>query len=497
MLLPKLIADDQNSVTLGNSSAAAQLDITGMTSDSREVKPGYLFAAWPGTKGDGRDHIADAIKRGAVAILTTPGTTISEGAVLIADANPRRRLAKMAARFYGQQPKTLVAVTGTNGKSSTVNFCRQIWRSLQHTAASLGTIGVTISQKDGKEISREGSLTTPGAVALQAEVAELDKMGVTHLALEASSMGLDQFRLDGLKVTAAGFTNLTRDHLDYHGTMENYFESKRRLFTDLLPQDGVAVINMDTPYSEQLAKDATARGCRLIRVGKAGTEIRLTQHKPLSAGQRIEIDVFGDKLGIELPLVGDFQAMNALLALGLTLAENPGDKNLRANAVQSLTKLQSVRGRLEFAGQHKNGATIYVDYAHTPDGLETMLHALRPHTQKKLHVVFGCGGDRDKGKRPMMGEIAARLADRVIVTDDNPRTEAAATIRTEVMKGCPGAEEIGGRREAIRRAIRTLESGDVLVIAGKGHEQGQIVGTETLPFDDVTEAKNALLEAAA
>jgi UDP-N-acetylmuramoyl-L-alanyl-D-glutamate--2,6-diaminopimelate ligase len=365
---------------------------------------------------------------------------------------------------------------------------------MDHASASLGTIGVTANLKGGTDITRPGILTTPGPVVLHSELAELEACGVTHLALEASSMGLDQYRLDGLRLTAAGFTNLTRDHLDYHGTMEKYFESKRRIFTELLPRSGVAVVNMDTPYSARLAEDIEAREIRLIGVGRQGREIKLNRLQPLPTGQYVDFEIFGERYALELPLVGDFQAMNALLALGLVIAEDPDDRSLHMQGAHALERLQSVRGRLEFAGATPGGAGIYIDYAHTPDGLETMLKALRPHTQKKLHVVFGCGGDRDKGKRPMMGEIAARLADHVIVTDDNPRTENAAAVRAEVMKGCPQATEIGNRREAIRTGIKALKSGDVLVIAGKGHEQGQIVGEEIHPFDDITEAKHALAE---
>jgi UDP-N-acetylmuramoyl-L-alanyl-D-glutamate--2,6-diaminopimelate ligase len=341
-------------------------------------------------------------------------------------------------------------------------------------------------------------LTTPDPVVLHAEIAELEASGVTHLAFEASSIGIDQFRLDGVSIRAAAFTNLTRDHLDYHGTMETYFKSKLRLFTDILPKDGVAVINMDAPQAQEVASAAQARGQRIIGLGRGGKELTLTQQKPLPHGQYIDFTLFGHRYALELPLVGDFQAINALTALALVIAEAPDDKGLHMRAVYALEKLSSVRGRLEFAATHPSGAGIYVDYAHTPDGLETMLRALRPHALNRLHVVFGCGGDRDRGKRPMMGEIASRLADRVIVTDDNPRTEDAARVRADIMAGCgPDVVEIGGRRAAIRAAVAGLAAGDVLVIAGKGHEQGQIVGKDVLPFDDVTEAVRALKDLAA
>ncbi|MBI3440498.1 MAG: UDP-N-acetylmuramoyl-L-alanyl-D-glutamate--2,6-diaminopimelate ligase [Proteobacteria bacterium] len=392
----------------------------------------------------------------------------------------------------------IVAVTGTNGKSSTVNFCRQIWQSMEHAAACLGTLGII-----APGIHRAGSLTTPDPVTLHAEIAELEASGVTHLALEASSQGLDQYRLDGVHVTAAGFTNLTRDHLDYHGTMEAYLEAKLRLFREVLVDGGVAVVNSDMPYLKAVHDVCGQRGIRVIDFGRKAKDIRLSKQHPLTDGQFIELIIFGERYELELPLVGDFQVSNALCALGLVLAADPDNRLLHMQGVYALERLQSVRGRLEFAAKHPNGASIYVDYAHTPDGLETMLKALRPHTPRKLHVVFGCGGDRDRGKRPMMGEIAVRFADVVIVTDDNPRTEDAAFIRSEVMRGCISAggsatpqkyTEITGRREAIRTAIRHLKPDDVLVIAGKGHEQGQIVGKEVLPFDDVNEACAAVLE---
>ena len=491
MRLLELIADADESIVSDKIKAAA-LDISGLTSDSREVRAGYLFAAFPGTKQDGRQFIEEAIKKGAVAILAPEGTSVpSKTVVVIEDKNPRRCFARMAAAFYGKQMDVIVAVTGTNGKSSTVNFCRQMWQSMEHAAACLGTLGII-----GPGINRPGSLTTPDPVTLHSEIAELEASGVTHLALEASSQGLDQYRLDGVRITAAGFTNLTRDHLDYHGSMENYLEAKLRLFRDVLTEDGVAVVNSDMPtaYFDSVRDICKKRGIRLIDFGARAKDIRLSKQRPLTDGQFLELMVMGERYELELPLVGEFQASNALCALGLVLAEDPDNRLLHMQSIYALERLQSVRGRLEFAAKHPNGASIYVDYAHTPDGLETMLKALRPHTPKNLHVVFGCGGDRDRGKRPMMGEVAMRLADRVIVTDDNPRTEDAAFVRSEIMKAALKATEIAGRREAIRTAIRGLGPEDVLVIAGKGHEQGQIIGKEILPFDDVSEARAAVLE---
>lgn len=494
MSLLELI-DNAAGVRISHPDRAADVHIAGLTADSRDVREGFIFAAFPGVKVDRRAFIDDAIARGAAAVLVPTGTAVNNNNVIvIEDPNPRRRFSLMAAKFYGRQMDVIAAVTGTNGKSSTVNFCRQIWQAMDHAAASLGTIGVEAAGGNIVGINRPGLLTTPDPVVLHAEIAELEAAGVTHLAFEASSIGLDQYRLDGVHVTAAAFTNLTRDHLDYHGTMDKYFDAKARLFGDVLADDGVAVICMGSPEAERLRDICHKRGLRVIEVGRGAKDISLNERKSLPAGQYIDITVFGERYKLELPLVGDFQALNALTALGLVLAADPDNPALHMQGVQALERLASVRGRLELAANLKNGAAIYVDYAHTPDGLETMLKSLRPHTQNKLHVVFGCGGDRDRGKRPMMGEIAAHLADVVIVSDDNPRTEDAAFVRSEVMQGCPDATEIGGRREAIRQAVQYLQEGDVLVIAGKGHEQGQTIGTEVFPFDDVTEAKNAVLE---
>jgi len=489
------LIDNAAGVRISHPERAADVHIAGLTADSRDVREGFVFAAFPGVKVDRRAFIDDAIARGAAAVLVPTGTAVNNNDVIvIEDPNPRRRFSLMAAKFYGRQMDVIAAVTGTNGKSSTVNFCRQIWQAMDHAAASLGTIGIEAAGGNIAGIRRPGLLTTPDPVVLHAEIAELEAAGVTHLAFEASSIGLDQFRLDGVHVTAAAFTNLTRDHLDYHGTMEKYFDAKARLFSNVLAKDGVAVICMGSPEAMKLRDICQKRGLRVIEVGAGARDICLNARKSLPAGQYIDITVFGERYKLELPLVGDFQALNALTALGLVLAADPDNPALHMQGVQALERLASVRGRLEFAVRLKNGAAVYVDYAHTPDGLETMLKSLRPHTQNRLHVVFGCGGDRDRGKRPMMGEIAARLADVAIVTDDNPRTEDPALVRSEVMQGCPDAIEIGGRREAIRAAVKNLQAGDVLVIAGKGHEQGQIIGTEVLPFDDVTEAKNAVLE---
>ena len=491
MYFLNLIADiDADTVKISDKNKAAGLEITGLTFDSRAVKSGYLFAAFPGEKFDGRKFIESALEKGAVAILAPEGTVFpASTAVTLEAQKPRRCLAQMAAAFYGRQMGTIVAVTGTNGKSSTVDFCRQIWQSMGHSAACISTLGVI----DSTGIHCVCPLlTTPDPVTLHSESAKLKASGVTHLAFEASSGGLDHFRPDGLRITAAAFTNLTRDHLDRHGTMEAYLEAKLRLFREVMRKDGVAVISRDMPYFDVVSDVCKKRGIRVIDFGEKAVDICLIKHSVLSDGQLIELTLFGERHEIKLPLIGDFQVFNALCALGLVIAEDPDNKLMQKQAVQALSGLKSVRGRLELAAKHPNGASIYVDYAHTPGGLETMLKALRAHTKGCLHVVFGCGGDRDRGKRPIMGEVAVRLADDVIVTDDNPRTEDAVFIRSEIMKGALGADEIAGRKEAIRAAVCRLKPDDVLVIAGKGHEQGQTVGTEVLPFDDVSEARAAV-----
>jgi len=461
-------------------------EIRGLTSDSRDVKPGYLFAALSGARESGRRYLADALARGAAAVLTDEAPLDEPVAVpVIADRNPRRRLARMAARFYAPQPSTIAAVTGTNGKTSVAVFTRQIWAAQGLKAASIGTIGLV-----APNVTRPGALTTPDPVKLHEILHDLVRGGVEHVALEASSHGLDQFRLDGVTLAAAAFTNLTRDHLDYHGDMAHYFAAKQRLFAELLPASGSAVINVDDKSGRTLAGIAKVRGQRVITYGTApDAELRLIAATPTARGLAVEIAIAGtQQRQLELPLLGMFQAMNALAAVGLAIATGTP-----ANAaLEVLPRVEGVPGRMELAATHPAGAPLIVDYAHTPDALETALKALRPHTAKRLIVVFGCGGDRDAGKRPQMGAIAARLADIAIVTDDNPRSEEPAAIRRAILAACPGGREIGDRRAAIRAAAKLLEAADVLLIAGKGHESGQIVGTRTLPFDDRTEARAAV-----
>jgi UDP-N-acetylmuramoyl-L-alanyl-D-glutamate--2,6-diaminopimelate ligase len=469
-------------------------DIRGLTADSRAVEPGFLFAALVGAHFDGRCFAGDAVARGAVAILTDDvsalklASAMRAGVLVIADPNPRRKLAQLAAKFYGLQPRIVAAVTGTNGKTSVVHFTREIWAAAGHHAASLGTLGVVTGCD-----RRGGALTTPDPVALHRDLAGLAKSGITHLAIEASSHGLAQFRLDGLVVAAAAFTNLSRDHLDYHRDMSQYRAAKQRLFRELLAPGGTAVVNRDSAEFGELARLCRDRGHPVLGYGAAAeAELRLVGVHPVPRGQDIEIELFGERHALLLPLLGRFQALNALAALGLALATGVP----AAKAVPALSLLTGVPGRMQFVAGGETGGGIVVDYAHTPDALATVLEALRPHAPGRLAVVFGAGGDRDPGKRPLMGRVAATLADRVYVTDDNPRSEDPAAIRRAILSGAPAAVEIGDRRRAIATAIAELRPGDLLVIAGKGHETGQIVGGETIPFDDAVVAREILAEPA-
>ncbi|HEY4040990.1 MAG TPA: UDP-N-acetylmuramoyl-L-alanyl-D-glutamate--2,6-diaminopimelate ligase [Rhodopila sp.] len=459
--------------------AVEHLDIGGVTADSRRVVSGDLFAALPGSRTDGRAFIADAVERGAVAILAPPGTAWPPGVPprpVITDPEPRQGLARIAALLAGPQPRTVVAITGTNGKTSTVEFVRQLWASAGVKAASLGTLGLI-----APGFERGPGLTTPDPVSLAEILADLARHDVTQAAIEASSHGMDQFRLDGVRLAAAAFTNLTRDHLDYHGTLEAYRKAKLRLFEVLLPTGSRAVAHadMDPLTLAALSEIAHRRRLDLRTVGAQGTHFRLIGARPRPDGQDLTLLVEGAPKQVVLNLPGRFQADNVLVAAALTEALGQSD------VLDRLTLLRGVRGRMERAARLPNGATAYVDYAHTPDAMERLLSALRPHTSGRLHVVFGAGGDRDRGKRPLMGQAAARLADVAIVTDDNPRSEDPAAIRSAIMAACPGGLEVGDRRKAIETALNGLAAGDVLVVAGKGHEQGQIVGAAVLPFDDV------------
>jgi UDP-N-acetylmuramoyl-L-alanyl-D-glutamate--2,6-diaminopimelate ligase len=460
-------------------------EFRGLAADSREVKPGFLFAALSGTRTEGARFIEDAVARGAVAVLAAPNAAEEVkrlGVRFIAAANPRRRLAELAAEFYGAQPAVVAAVTGTNGKTSVASFVRQIWAFQGRPAASLGTIGI-----DSPSGHVSLGHTTPDPVRLHAELARLKREGVEHLALEASSHGLDQFRLDGVKISAAGFTNITRDHLDYHGTFANYLAAKLRLFTELVKEGAPAVINADVEYASDFLTAAERRHLRVLSVGVRGEDLRLIAQVAHGDGQDLTVRFEGREHGITLPLAGSFQASNALIAAGLALGLGDPAENVFA----ALETLKGAPGRLERVARTRQGASIYVDYAHTPDAIQTVLKALKPHVDGRLHIVFGCGGDRDRGKRPLMAEAAARLADVVIVTDDNPRSEDPARIRREALAGAPHAREISGRAEAIRQAVTELRADDALVIAGKGHEDYQIIGSEVLPFSDRDEAVKA------
>jgi len=458
-------------------------EITGLSADSRSVRPGYLFAALQGSKQDGRAFIRQAIDAGAAAVLTAPDLqhdTLATDIPVITDPNPRRQLARMAARFYSAQPSTIAAVTGTNGKTSVAYFTQQLWNGLKHPAVALGTLGLR-----GPGFSGGGSLTTPDPVELHRILASLKQQGIDHLAMEASSHGLSQYRLDGVRLRVAAFTNLTRDHLDYHGDMAHYRAAKRRLFGELLPERGIAVLNAESPEFEGLRGIAEDRDQRVISYGLRTGNVSCLDATPSEAGWQIEIRVFGETYATHFPLPGEFQVVNMLCALAIVVA--CGDR--ASDAVAQVAHLTGVPGRLELAARLENGASILVDYAHTPDALSAVLTTVRPHVRGRLGVVFGCGGDRDRGKRPEMGRIAAEKADFVIVTDDNPRSEKPADIRRAIMEACPDAREIGDRREAIAAGIAELAAGDVLVLAGKGHEEGQIVGDEILPFNDVEVAR--------
>lgn len=486
------VYDDWNSMKLKDLAGIlpvegpvpGDVEITGISSDSRKVSAGTLFVAIPGTKADGAAFAKDAAARGASAVIVSRNAKLEGLSVPVLTVDePRLALSLAAARFFEKQPETMVAVTGTSGKTSVAAFTRQIWEKAGHAAASIGTTGVVAPGRNDY-----GALTTPDPVDLHHLLAELADAGVTHASMEASSHGLDQHRLDGVKLKAGGFTNLGRDHMDYHPTVEDYHRAKLRLFDTLLPKGAPAVIFADDPWSEPTVEAARAAGLEVLTVGKRGSFLRLTRVEHERFRQRAEIVANGTIHEIDLPLAGDFQIFNALVAAGLAIATGTET----GIALRALEKLNGAPGRLELVGTAINGAPVYVDYAHKPDALENVLASVRPFTTGRVLVVFGCGGDRDRGKRPIMGEIATRLADVVIVTDDNPRSEVPAEIRSAILDAAPGAIEIGDRRKAIGEAVSMLLPGDTLIVAGKGHEEGQTIGAETFPFSDHDEVRKAL-----
>ena len=453
--------------------------VTGFAIDHRKVAPGNIFGAFKGSLVNGEDFIPAAVASGAIAVVAAPQATVT-GAIHVADPDPRRAFALIAERYFAPFPETIVAVTGTNGKTSCVELTRQLWRMAGLSAASIGTLGVTTP--DERVVT---GLTTPDIVTFLSNMAGLKREGVTHVAYEASSHGLHQYRAEGPRVAAGAFTNLSRDHLDYHGDMAAYFTAKLRLFSEVIADDGAAVIWADDVQAGRVIDLARERGLRLMRVGEAGEELRILSRVPSQLGQTLVVAIDGQEHKINLPLIGAYQAANALMSAALVIVTG-GDV---AMTLSNLSRLQPVRGRLERACISRSGAPVYVDYAHTPDALEAAIAALRPHAKGRLILMFGAGGDRDKGKRIEMGKIAARDADLVIVTDDNPRTETPAMIRQMILEGVPAATEIGGRRDAIAAAIAAAGADDIVLLAGKGHEQGQIVGDKVLPFDDVTVAR--------
>lgn len=469
-------------LTLTDLGLKSDSVVTGLSCDSRQVQPGHVFAALPGTVMDGRDFIPQAINNGAIAILSTPDAD-TKGLPLLASDEPRLDYTRLAKRLFPGQPATVIAVTGTNGKSSTVEFLRQIWQAAGHESACFGTLGVR---------TENGLLpmshTTPDALALHQTLNDLHAQGVTHVAMEASSHGLDQRRMDEVALSAAGFTNLTQDHYDYHETPDAYFEAKARLFTELLPNRSPVVIMVDDAAGRDLFETCQMAGFYGRSIGWAGRDIRIAEIMPRAASQTLTLVIDGERAVVELPLAAEFQALNAVTALGLALSTGVP----KAVALSALERLSGVSGRLEMAGRKANGAPVFIDFAHTEDGLSKLLRSVRPHVEGKLRVVFGCGGDRDPDKRAKMGAVAARHADDVIVTDDNPRSEVPAVIRAAVMQGCPDATEVGDRRAAIAEGIARLGAGDCLVVAGKGHEQGQIVGDKVIPFNDVTVVQELL-----
>jgi UDP-N-acetylmuramoyl-L-alanyl-D-glutamate--2,6-diaminopimelate ligase len=454
-------------------------EVTGFALDHRKVARGNIFGAFRGSRFNGEDFISEAVRRGAVAVVTRPEAPV-EGATHLAADEPRKLFADLAARYFEPYPDTIVAVTGTNGKTSTVELTRQLWRMAGHRSASIGTLGVTTADDQVKT-----GLTTPDIVTFLSNMAGLKRMGVSHVAYEASSHGLDQYRAESVPVRAAAFTNLSRDHLDYHADMDSYFAAKMRLFDEVVEDGGTAVVWTGDARSAEVIERARNRGLKLLTVGPDADDIRLVSRQSTPLGQSLVLGHDHKEYMFSLPLIGAYQVNNVLTAAGLTLATGAD----WATTLAGMGRVSPVRGRLERAVISRAGAPVYIDYAHTPDAVEAAIEALRPHVEGKLITVLGAGGDRDEGKRPEMGEVAARLSDVVIVTDDNPRSEDPALIRRAMLGGAPGATEIGDRREAIAAAIAMAKAGDIVLVAGKGHEQGQIIGDKVLPFDDVTVAR--------
>jgi UDP-N-acetylmuramoyl-L-alanyl-D-glutamate--2,6-diaminopimelate ligase len=454
-------------------------EVTGFALDHRKVARGNIFGAFRGSRFNGEDFISEAVRRGAVAVVTRPEAPV-EGATHLAADEPRKLFADLAARYFEPYPDTIVAVTGTNGKTSTVELTRQLWRMAGHRSASIGTLGVTTADDQVKT-----GLTTPDIVTFLSNMAGLKRMGVSHVAYEASSHGLDQYRAESVPVRAAAFTNLSRDHLDYHADMDSYFAAKMRLFDEVVEDGGTAVVWTGDARSAEVIERARNRGLKLLTVGPDADDIRLVSRQSTPLGQSLVLGHDHKEYMFSLPLIGAYQVNNVLTAAGLTLATGAD----WATTLAGMGRVSPVRGRLERAVISRAGAPVYIDYAHTPDAVEAAIEALRPHVEGKLITVLGAGGDRDEGKRPEMGAVAARLSDVVIVTDDNPRSEDPALIRRAMLGGAPGATEIGDRREAIAAAIAMAKAGDIVLVAGKGHEQGQIIGDKVLPFDDVTVAR--------
>lgn len=470
-------------------------NIKGISLDSRGIKSGYLFAALKGTRFDGNDFIQQSMINGASHILVQKGTDISntvisgenKNPVIIESENPRRAMSILASRFYKHQPPVVAAVTGTNGKTSVAYFVKQLWENCGYCSASIGTLGIS-----SKSVNISGSHTTPDPVKLHSSLADLASAGITHAVLEASSHGLNQYRLDGVKIKSAGFTNITRDHLDYHGDEEKYFQAKARLFSEVLCDDGCAVINADSPKFNALKAIIENRGLFLCDYGVNAKLLKISNIKPHTGGYVFNLCIGGVDYEVQLPLAGDFQVMNVVCALGLIIGDDTENHERNQQLIQAVSGLNGAKGRLQLVENNFRNASVYIDYAHTPDALENILLSLRSHVRGRLICLFGCGGDRDKGKRPMMGKIASDLSDLVIVSDDNPRSEDPAVIRSEILTTAFDAVDIGDRSEAIKYAVSILREGDVLVVAGKGHEQGQIVGNKVIHFDDAEEIKKAV-----